>query len=148
MLQTYYDRSNGHDKARTITVGDVTIAIVCTLPKDARTANKFCYFMWNIAGYANSPGCDVILQAGGIPVLFDCLRSWPAVKPVVEYACWALHYLTVYGSTTVKLAMRNVPNCEALLTAASLSKLDKNYAGDSLAELALEKLGFMKPSST
>ena len=81
------------------------------MPKDKLTAEKFCNFMFLIVSFSQSSGCDVILQAGGIPVLFDCLRSWPREKDVVRMACCASNYLAFHGSETVKSAMRSVPDC-------------------------------------
>ncbi len=80
----------------------------------------------------------MILQAGGIPVIFDCLRSWPSKRNVVGYACYVSNNLAKYGSETVKSAMRSVPDCEALLIAADKSKLAR---GNSAAK-ALKELGF------
>jgi hypothetical protein len=142
-LQQYCDRINNGVAARAITVADVADVIdviACIMLKDKHTAEKFCYFMWSIAYYAESPGCDVILQAGGIPVLFDCLRSWPREKDVVSYACWASSCLADWGSETVNSAMRSVPDCEALLIAAHKSSLDDRWAAP-----ALKALGFKKP---
>jgi hypothetical protein len=143
-LQQYFDRidESGYKTAaaRAITVADVIDCIACVMPKDKHTAHKFCNFMWLIAFWAESSGCDVILQAGGIPVLFDCLRSWPGEEDVVSYACCASYRLAGYGSETVKSAMRSVPDCEALLIAAYKSKLDHGNAAE-----ALENLGYKMP---
>ena len=149
-LQQYCDRlGNIGDSAaaRAITVADVIDVIACIMLKDKHTAEKFCYFMWSIAYYAESPGCDVILQAGGIPVLFDCLRSWPRERAVVWHACGALYRIAVFGSEIVKSAMRSVPDCEALLIAAHKSKLDGGDASKALGEAAkaLKELGYKKP---
>ena len=138
-LQQYCDRAT-RAGARDITVADVIDGIACVMPKDKRTADKFCHFIGLIAYWAKSSGCDVILQAGGIPVLFDCLRSWPREKGVVTWVCLSLTSLAGWGSDTVQSAMRGVPDCEALLIAAHKSKLDDGNAAD-----ALEKLGYKKP---
>jgi hypothetical protein len=145
-LQQYCDRignsgATSPDAARAITVADVIDGIACVMPKDKRTAEKFCYFMHRIVCWDYSLGCDRILQAGGIPVIFDCLRSWPCEKDVVVDACWASRCLADWGSEAVKSAMRSVPDCEALLIAAHKSKLD---SFDNSAR-ALEKLGYKKP---
>ncbi len=139
-LQQYCDRTTSAAAARAITVADVIDSIACIMLKDKRTAQKFCIFMMCIALYAESSGCDVILEAGGIPVLFDCWRSWPREKDVVYCACDASRWLACKGSETVKSAMRSVPDCEALLIAAHKSKLN---GGD--AAKALKKLGYKKP---
>ena len=142
-LEQYCDRidTSGDSAAAAceITVADVIDGIACVMPKDMRTAEKFCYFMQRIARWAESSGCDVILQAGGIPVLFDCLRSWPGEKDVVNLACQASHNLAAYGSKAVKSAMRSVPDCEALLIAAQKSELDDGWAAPALKELGYKK---------
>lgn len=142
-LDEYRASSWGEDRATLITVVDVMDAIACTLPKDERTTAKFCDFMFHVAHYAKSAGCDVILQAGGIPVLFDGLRLWPSVKDVVYLACLALNWLANQGSAPVKSAMRSILDCEALLIAAHESKLDRFYEGiDGYAAATLDQLGF------
>ncbi len=130
-------RGDSAAAARAITVADVIDGIACVMPNDQLTALQFCEFMRLIAFWAGSSGCDVILQAGGIPVVFDCLRSWPCEKDVVTTACASSSFLTLYGSETVKSAMRSVPDCEALLIAAHKSKLDISQAAT-----ALERLGY------
>ncbi len=149
-LQRYCDRIKRGDSAAAalaITVADVIDGIACVMPKDMWAARKFCDFMWLIAIYARSSGCDVILEAGAIPVVFGFLRSWPRERVVVEIACGALFRIAVFGSEIVKSAMRSVPDCEALLIAAHKSKLDggdvSKVFGD--AAPALKELGYKKP---
>ena len=148
-LEQYCDRINSGDSAAAcaMTVADVIDGIACVMPKDERTAEQFCAFVGHIAYWAGSSGCDVILQAGGIPVVFDCLRSWPCEEDVVFCACCTLSRLARFGSATVKSAMRSVPDCEALLIAAHKSKLDggdvSKVFGD--AAPALKELGYKKP---
>ncbi len=138
-LEQYCTRNS-----RAITVADVIHGIACVMPKDKRTAKKFCYFLYLIVHWADSSAAyDVILQAGGIPVLFDCLRSWPREKDVVTYACYASHSLAQYGSATVKAAMRSVPDCEALLIAAHKSRLADGWAAPALKELGYKKCAIM-----
>ncbi len=146
-LEQYCDSSYNEAGACTVKVADVVDAIKCASSKDQRTAEKFCEFLWNIAYYAYSQGCDVILQAGGIPVLFDCIRAWPRERNVVWYACCASYFLALNGSITVKSAMRSVPGCEARLIAAHKSKLAK-FGHSSYATMALVALGYKKPGCT
>ena len=91
--------------------------------------------------YLKSAGCDVITEAGAIPIIFDQLRRWSEEANVVVDACIALNNLASVGSAAVKSAMRSVSNCEALLRAARASGLDV-YEGRQWAADALTKLGF------
>ena len=90
--------------------------------------------------HLKSAGCDYIMEAGAIPVIFDQLRRWPAEAMVVRWACVALFNLAFAGSAAVKSAMRSVPDCEALLRAARASGLDVRD-GRQLAAEILTKLG-------
>lgn len=123
-----------------VTVIDIKAAIELTEPACAETAEWFCRFVRRPLYYLESAGCDRIKQAGGIPVIFNQLRRWPAEANVVKTACVALHNLARFGSDAVKLAMRSVPDCEALLRAAQASGLDKKH-GHFNASRALAQLG-------
>ncbi len=58
-------------------------------------------------------------------------------------SCNALHSLLLgESSTDMKQAMRDVPDCEALLKAAQASELEKKSDGSSVAADVLKKLGW------
>ena len=139
-LKELYDRASTEAGARTITVADIRSAVACTEPTHAETADWFCAFMAHPSFHLKSAGCDVIMEAGAIPVIFDQLRRWPAEELVVESACVALFNLAFNGSAAVKSAMRSVPDCEALLRAARASGLDVQE-GRQFAASVLTKLG-------
>ena len=132
-------RAGTEADAHTITVADIRSAIACTEPAHAETAERFCSFMKCPSFHLKSAGCDLIMEAGAIPVIFDQLRRWPAEAIVVGHACIALFNLAAIGSAAVKSAMRSVPDCEALLRAARASGLDV-YEGRHIAAEALTKL--------
>ena len=136
-----HNRASTEAGARTITVADIRSAAALTEPAHAETAEEFCYFMTCPSFHLKSAGCDLIMEAGAIPVIFDHLRRWPAAADVVKCACIALNNLASVGSAVVKSAMRSVPNCEALLRAARASGLDENGNRLNAAEV-LTKLGF------
>ncbi len=140
-LKELWDRCLNEAGAGITTVADIQSAIALTEPAHAETAEWFCGFMIQPSFRLKSAGCDVIMEAGAIPVIFDQLRRWPAEANVVKYACIALLNLAIHGSAAVKSAMRSVPDCEALLRAARASGLDV-YEGRHIAAEALTKLGF------
>jgi hypothetical protein len=123
-----------------MTHAHVIEAIACVSPPDAATAAVFCEFIGNLAGLGGSPGRAVLHEAGAIPIVFDCLRSWPTSKEVVSKCCSALHSLALFGGTDMKQAMRDVPDCEALLKAAQASELEKKSDGSSVAADVWNKL--------
>ena len=141
-LKELHDRASTEAGARTITVADIRSAITLTEPAHAETGNWFCYFIKSPPFHLKSAGCDLIMEAGAIPVIFDQLRRWPAEAKVVKRACAALLSLALYGSAAVKSAMRIVPDCEALLKAARASGLDVLSNGRQCAAVALTELGF------
>ena len=125
-----------------MTHAHVIEAIACVSPPDAATAAVFCQFIEYTSLFGGLPGRAVIHEAGAIPIVFDCLRSWPTNKEVVSKSCNALDSLLGEASTDMKQAMRDVPDCEALLKAAQVFELEKNSDGSSLAADVLKKLGW------
>ncbi len=127
--------------ALTITEADIRSAIAITVrePANPEVSNVFCRFIQRPSHHLKADGCDVIMDAGAIPVIFDQLRRWPAHADVVRRAGIALSNLTIEGSAAVKSAMRSVPAYEALLRAARASGLDvhngRQYAAEVLVTL-------------
>ncbi len=140
-LKELRERASTEAGARTITVADIRSAAACTDPARTDTASGFCAFMIFPSVRLKSAGCDLIMEADAIPVIFDQLRRWPLKAIVVLNACIALCNLTYSGSAAVKSAMRSVPDCEALLRAARASGLDVGNSRQYAAE-ALTRLGF------
>jgi hypothetical protein len=94
-----------------------------------------------VVGRVGASGCTTILEAGAIPVIFDCLRSWPDDSMVVMHSCETFIRLPCRRSAAMKQAMRDVPDCEALLRAAQTTGFDKGWNKDSLAAKVLHDLG-------
>ncbi len=95
-----------------------------TEPAHAEVGAWFSSFLIRLPLHLKPTGCDLILEAGAIPVMFDQLRRWPASALAVSNACLALANLASCGSAAVKSAMRSIPDYEALLRAARASGLD------------------------
>ena len=141
-LKGLRERASTEAGAGTITVADIRSAVACTEPAYAETADWFCVFVTYPSFHLKSAGCDLIMEAGAIAVIFDQLRRWPAEATVVLQACVALFNLALFGSAAVKSAMRSVPDCEALLRAARASGLDVDASdGERMAASVLTKLG-------
>ena len=140
-LKELHGRALTDAGARTITVADIRSAVACTEPAHAETAEWFCRFMLKPSFHLNSAGCDLIMEAGAISVIFDQLRRWPAEAEVMRNACIALFNLANTGSAAVKSAMRSVRDYEALLRAARASGLELRDNGTSRATDVLTQLG-------
>ncbi len=98
---------------------------------------EYCEGLAYIAHYAESSGCDVIMSAGCIPVLVECLRRWPADEEVTHRACLALYRIASGGSDDVRAAIGSVPGIAAVLEAAAESGLDDGRASYALDALSL-----------
>ena len=131
------DRASTKAGGRSIQVTDVREAIMCANTIDADVAAVFCRFVHNTARNGGIFGCDVLHEAGAVPVVFDLLRYWSSERKVVFQSCAALWNLAWFASPTVKAAMLAVSDCEALLLSAQASELD----GGNNAALAMSKLG-------
>ncbi len=115
------------------------------LPQHAATSRQLCSVVWSLAIWKKSAGCDVLLAAGIIPIVFDILRSWPSNEHVTTSACTAVYWLAKEGSASVKSALRSVPDCEALLSTIAMSGLDISHEYTSRAADALRLLGLPAP---
>ncbi len=135
-LQTFWDSNNNPAAAKAVTVPQLLTLTAWLSIDDAKTAFYYCASLACVAGHGDASVCDVILSAGCIPHVIDCLRRWPADSSVLTNACWALANLAVNGSASVHDAIKSVPGIQATLQAAEKTGLDFGRAA-----LALEQLG-------
>ncbi len=136
-LEKFRNSINSEAAAKAVTVPQLLTLIACLSVDDAEAAVYYCTGLAHVADWGGASGCDVIMSAGCIPHVFDCLRRWPAENYVVTYACWALAKLAVWGSYSVRTAIRSVPGIRDTLQAAKASGLDGTYAADALKLLDL-----------
>ncbi len=124
--------------ASAVTVSKAAWLTACLSLEDPVAAKEYCWGLGWVAFHAEASGCDVIMSAGCLPIIVECLRRWPADGPdgVVEYACLAFYRLAKYGSASVHTAIKSVPGIRAMLVAAKKSGLDRG-----LAARAVERLG-------
>jgi hypothetical protein len=104
-----------------MTVADISEAINCVLLVNAASSAMFCELIYNIVNNPSSSSHALIQEAGAIPIVLACLRSWPEDELVVHRSCDALFNLVRCGSADTKQAIRDVPDCEALLKASQSS---------------------------
>jgi hypothetical protein len=109
----------------------------CLSVDDAEAAWYYCYGLSRVAAWGDASCADVIMSAGCIPHVIDCLRRWPADENVVPNACWALAKLAENGSATVRTAIKSIPGIHDTLQAAKASGLDRGYAARALSALGL-----------
>jgi hypothetical protein len=103
-------------------------------------ARYYCRGMRLVTGDGGTSCAGVIMSAGCIPHVIDCLRRWPAHGLVVWNACQALAILAEKGSASVCTAIRSVLGIQATLQAAKQSGLALSE-DDDWAALALRALG-------
>ncbi len=143
-LRKFIGRMNNEDNplkvsaARKVSVPQLATLTACLVLEDRIAASWYSNGLGWLASVANAPGCDVIMSAGCIPAIVECLRRWPADKEVLSDVCWALHELAKHGSASVRDAIKCVPGIVETLQAADASEqFDDDYAADTL-----ELLGF------
>ncbi len=136
-LEKFYDNINSRADAMAVTVPRLLTLTACLSVDDAKAAAYYCMGLGRIAYNGGASGCDVIMSAGCIPHVIDCLRRWPADGAVVRTACLALATLAVNGSASVHDAMRSVIGIQATLQAAEQSGLDPFFATRTLSLLGL-----------
>ncbi len=124
-----------------VTVSKAAWLTACLSLEDPVAAKEYCRGLGSVALWADASGCDVIMSAGCIPIIVECLRRWPADGPdgVVQSACRALNHVGVWGSASVRTAIISVPGLRALLVAAKESGLDGEgrWAAEALKKLGL-----------
>ncbi len=123
--------------AKAVTVPQLLTLTACLSMDDAEAARYYCTGLALVADCGDVSCADVIMSAGCIPHVIDCLRHWPAHKGVVWNACWALAELAEKGSDSVRTAIKSVPGTQATLQAAKESGLDSGLAARALSALGL-----------
>jgi hypothetical protein len=125
--------------AKSLTVPQLVTLTACLELEDQHAAHQYCLGLWSAVFYGDASCADVIVSAGCVPHLIDCLRRWSTVGPwgVVYYACWALDLLAEKGSTSARTAINSVSGIQATLQAAKESALDGGYAATALEKLSL-----------
>jgi hypothetical protein len=131
------DEARTRDGVRGFTTARIREAMVCITPLTPATAAVFCELMRNIGHNAQFQECRFVHEAGAIPILFDCLRLWPANQQLVFQACLALGWVCSKSSAEVKKAVRDMPDCEALLRAAHTNGFDCGWAAKVLRMIGL-----------
>ncbi len=101
IFHKYNDEKLGN-KACTITLAVLQSAMRLLEPAGTYKAAVFCKILKLVLSRLRSSGCDMLIAADAVPVIFDLLRRWPAEAAVVQNACIRLDHLACYGSTTVK----------------------------------------------
>ena len=123
--------------AKAVTVPQLLTLTACLSMDDAKAAGDYCKGLGCVAYRGDASCADVIMSAGCIPHVIDCLRRWPADKNVVNSACSALALLAQKGSASVHTAIKGVPGIQATLQAAKASGLDGGQAARALERLGL-----------
>jgi hypothetical protein len=136
-LKKFFDSSNSAADAKAVTVPQLLTLTACLSMDDAKAAGDYCKGLGCVAYRGDASCADVIMSAGCIPHVIDCLRRWPADDSVVSNACWALAKLAEKGSASVHAAIKGVPGIQATLQAAKASGLDNGNAAAALSALGL-----------
>ncbi len=123
--------------ANAVTVPQLLTPTACLNMDDAKAAYCYCLGLARAGTYGDASCADVIMSAGCIPYVIDCLRRWPADEYVVWNACWALSELAEKGSASVRTVIKSVPGVQATLQTAKQSGLDLGYAARALRALGL-----------
>ena len=123
-------------QACTVTEARIQHAASLLAPPDITNAVLFCESISKLANVLGDPGCHKILNAGCIPVLFACLRSWPFEKDIVRSAIFAIFSLLSAVSVLLKPVIScilKVADHSTLLCDASATGFDELGDGNSAA---------------
>ncbi len=136
-LNKFWNRISCPAAAKAVTVPQLLTLTACLSMDDAEAAKYYCLGLALVAYRGDASCADVIMSAGCIPHVIDCLRRWPAEEDVVNYACWVMAKLATKGSASVHTVIKSVPGIRALLVAAKESGLSGDQAADALRLLGL-----------
>jgi hypothetical protein len=137
-LEKFGDSMNSAVAAKAVTVPQLLTLTACLSMDYGEAAQYYCRGLALVALYGDASCADVIMSAGCIPHVIDCLRRWPADRGVVFNACLALARLAEKGSAPVRTAIKSIPGVKDTLQAAKASGLDGGYAADALSALGLK----------
>jgi hypothetical protein len=126
---------NSEAAAKAVTVPQLLTATACLSMDCREAAQYYCRGLALVALHGDASCADVIMSAGCIPHVIDCLRRWPADGSVVYSACSALALLAKKGSASVHTAIKGVPGIQATLQASKASGLDDGYAARAFSAL-------------
>ncbi len=136
--------SDGSDEdckatARSVTESKAAWLTACLNLEDPAAVIEYCWGLVCVARLVGASGCDVIMSAGCIPIIVECLRRWPDDGPsgVVSFSCGALNMLAHKGSASVRTAISTVPGIQATLVAAEESGQSDGWAAQALQRLGL-----------
>ncbi len=136
-LKKFYDSIYSSAAAKAVTVPQLLTLTAWLSMDDAMAVEYYCRGLASVAHYGDASCADVIMSAGCVPHVTDCLRRWPADRSVVTAACVALLWLATKGSATVPTAIKSVTGIQTTLQAAKKSGLDNGYAAAALRALGL-----------
>jgi hypothetical protein len=137
VMDAFWRSMNNSAAAKAVTVPQLLTVTACLSIDDEWAVRHFSWGFYLVAQYVEASGCDVIMSAGCIPHVIDCLRRWPADRNVVSNVCDALTKLAQKGSASVRTAIKSVPDIQATLQAAKESGLDNGCAARALSALGL-----------
>ncbi len=123
--------------APAVTVAQLVWVTACLSLEDRVAFGWFCTGLERLAVAGKASGCDVIMSAGCIPTLVQCLRRWPAENEVVFLACGSLLQLARHGSAAVVAAIKCIPGIVDTLRAVDASGLANDRAADTLEALGI-----------
>ncbi len=133
--------------ALAVTVPQLVWLTACLVLDDQVAVTRFYEALFLVAEGAKASGCDIIMLAGCIPVIVECLRRWSTEQQFLLGGCKLLHRLTALGSTSVHAAIKSVPGITDTLEAADATGFVPIFTNESVGfkELASswEMLGFV-----
>ncbi len=139
-LQAFADQCSAREGAERITSSDVKEVIALLSSKTAlQVVRIFRDVAWQ--GGSSGPGCEVLLEAGAIPVLYSVL-AWHVVRrdrDIVAVAGCAFYWLADGGTAAVRAAMREAPAAAAILEMAEATRWDIGWDG-SFSRAALDSI--------
>jgi hypothetical protein len=136
-LEKFWSSITSKAAAKAVIVPQLLRLTACLSVDDVGSAWDYCAGLTNVAAWGDASCADVIMSAGCIPHVIDCLRRWPADENVVGNACWALASLAEKGSASVRTAIKSIPGIQSTLQAAKASGLDRGIAAAALSALGL-----------
>ena len=141
-LEALKDACMSKADADSLTIEEIMMAaaIAHAQESDPKAAESFCFTVWRLISYGESPACDRISSAGAIPFMLELLARFLDEQQVTSFLCAAVYGLVFFGSEAVQaqLLVQSGLDAIALLEAASTrlqawSKFD--FAAEALKML-------------
>ncbi len=134
------DREVDKEVYQPVTVSQLVWLTACLVLEDRITVDFYCYIMHTVADQDDA--AEVIIEAGCIPTLAECLRHWSADAEAVHSIFTAFFETAKHHAVSLLTAINSTPGLVDMLVTVDASGVTSDEALRDYASYTLDLLGF------